>query len=355
MKVLARTWKGIDFDRMFSPERIELATINASKGKRGSYSVQKYLTNKGRRDTLRASVLDGGYDPIITPDRTVWDNRSCKWRTIRRPAFRDQIVHHALMLELEPYCMQYLVRHCIACIPGRGSEYGRKIVKSWTVKHKTESRWVLQCDVSHYYENVDSDILYSFFKSKIRDKRTLCLIGKIIATFTNGLVLGYYVCQWFGALYLASLDHAIKEKFKVKCYVRYVDNILVACRTKKKAREVLDFIREHLGGIGLAIKETGRECARIFRWANNFVDFIGFRTYRDGFQEIRKKTYLRIRRLVYRIRKNGCVSLGQARSLLSRRGIVLHSDCNIFFRSIEDMTASMGMRRMVGNANKQKG
>jgi len=344
--MVAKTWKGIDFDRMVSDERLMQATKNAGKHKSKSVSVVKYTESKERRDALRADLLSGAYRPLITQDKKVWDARSKKERIIRRPAFRDQIVHHAIMLELEPYFMKHLVKHTIASIPNRGMEYGRKIVKSWTT-HKKDSKYLIQADVSHYYENVDSKILMAFLKKKIRDRRTIALLQVIVDTFDNGLVLGYYICQWFGAMYLSEIDHVIKEKFCIKCFVRYVDNILIGCKSKKIAKAVTEYLHTALGKMKLRLKTTGKECIRQFKWHNTFVDFIGYRTYREGFQEIRKSTYMRILRLMNRIKKNACCSVSQARSFMSRRGIALHSDCARFFQDIENVIASTRMRRIV--------
>lgn len=353
MNILAKTWKDIDFDRMVSNERLLLATKKASEHKSKSVSAQKYLKSEERRDMLREELLDGTYKPLITQDRKIWDIRSNKERTIRRPAFRDQVVHHLLMLELQPHIMKHLIRHNIACIPNRGMEYGRKIVKNWTT-HKKDSKYLIQADVKHYYECVDTAILMNFFKRKIRDKRVLALLQLILDTCTNGLVLGYYVCQWFGALYLSELDPAMKEKFRLKCYVRYVDNILIGCKSKKQMKAVTEYLHSYLANVCLKLKTTGKECIRQFKWYNTFVDFIGYRTYREGFQEIRKTTYMRIRKLMNRICKNEYCSLSQARSLLSRRGIVLHSDCHTLLRKIENIIASRRMRRMVSYATKQQ-
>lgn len=349
MKILAKTWKDLDFDRMVSDERIGMAIWDAGNNKRNSVSYKKYANSKSKRKILQTELLNGTYAPFKSPDKKVYDARSNKYRTIRRPAFRDQIVHHLLMKELEPYCMKEIIKHNIACIPKRGMGYGKKIMKSWC-NHKTDCRWIVQGDVYHYYETASSFVLMRFFKRKIRDKRILNILQLIVDTFTNGFVLGYYVCQWFGALYLSELDHIIKEKFKIKCYVRYVDNIVIGCRTKKLAKQILEFLNEYLDTINLKLKQAGRECTRIFRWAHSFVDFVGTRTYRNGLQTIRRKTYLRIRRLLYRIIRSGHCSLKQARSLLSRRGIVMHSDCYNLFLEMENLIKKMRIRRIVSHA-----
>jgi hypothetical protein len=77
-----------------------------------------------------------------------------------------------------------------------------------------------------------------------------------------------------------------------------------------------------------------------------------WRTHRDGFQELRKKTYLAIRRLVWRIRKRGSASLSQARSLLSRMGFVKHTDCTQFKKEVFITVAQFRLRRIVSTYEK---
>ncbi len=350
---MANTWKDISFERMTSKQRFETANKDAGKGKGDQISCQKYKNSPSRITGLRASVRDGTYKPLITPDRRVWDKKAQKYRTIRRPAYRDQIVHHLIMLELQPHIMKYLIQHNIACIPGRGSDYGRQLMKSWSRQPKKTTRWILQGDVKQYYENANGEILMAFFRKKIRDKRVLHLLQQVVDTFTRGFVLGYYICQWFGALYLASLDHMIKNELKIKNYVRYVDNIVLAFGSKSKAYGTLEIIQRHLKALGLTLKVQGHECYRIYRWANEPIDFIGYKTYRDGTQTLRARNMLSLRRMVTKVDKHGC-SLAQARSLVSRRGLVKRIDCDQLKRGLDAVVKKYNARRIISYADKHK-
>lgn len=351
---MAKTWKDISYDRMVSRPRIERATWDAGDGKRQSVSYQKYANSPELKEYLHQDLVTGRYRHKRTRDRVIYDQKAGKFRTIRRPCFRDQIVHHLIILELQPYLMRHIIKHNIACIPKRGTEYGRKIIKSWTEMPKRETRWVLQGDVAKYYENASSEILMAFFRSRIRDRRVLDLIQVVVDTYTNGFVLGYYVSQWFGAIYLSSMDNMIKHDLRIKCYVRYVDNIVIATGTKAQAQRVLLEIQKHLKALGLTLKCEGKECHRIYRWSEQPIDFIGYRTHRDGFQELRKSSYLRLIRSVRRVSRGGRCSLAQARSILSRRGMFLKTDCAALKLNIDAVIKQYRMRRIISNYDKQK-
>ena len=55
-KILAKTWKGLSYDRMISKERIERATHNAGKGKRQSVSYLKYANNPKKQEGLKREL-----------------------------------------------------------------------------------------------------------------------------------------------------------------------------------------------------------------------------------------------------------------------------------------------------------
>ena len=52
-----------------------------------------------------------------------------------------------------------------------------------------------------------------------------------------GLPLGNQSSQWFVLLYLNKIDYYIKEQFGIKCYVRYMDDMILVHRDKKYLSE----------------------------------------------------------------------------------------------------------------------
>ena len=48
--------------------------------------------------------------------------------------------------------------------------------------------------------------------------------GNIVKT---GLPIGFYTSQWFANWFLQPFDHYVKEELKAKCYVRYMDDIVI--------------------------------------------------------------------------------------------------------------------------------
>jgi len=348
-----KTWKEVSFDTMFTFEQAKIAAWRASDKKRSRESVQRYLSNESLLHKLVEDIREGIYRPKPIVSRQIFDCKCAKWRTIVMPDFRDQIVHWMIMLQLEPYMSKSFIHHTVAAIPGRGPSLAHATMRHWAKCHKTETRWIVKADIRHFYANINHEMLMGMLSKRIRDKRVLHIIRMIIEQHTEGLPLGYYLSQWLANFYLCEFDHYVKETLGVKHYLRYVDDLFFGVRTKSAALYVVKAIRTVLNKIDLCIKEVGQGAVRIFRWASaKFVDYIGIRTYRDGFQELRKKTYLAIRRLASRIRKKSGASIGQARSLLSRRGFVLHTDSRMFLCEIEQTIHSFGLKRTVSEYEK---
>jgi hypothetical protein len=348
-----KTWKDIVFDSMFTLEQAKLAAWRASEHKRDRAIVQAYLNDELLLVDLVDDLHHGTYKPKMVKPRQIYDRKSNKWRTIVMPAFRDQIVHWMIMLRLEPHMTKTFVSHTIAAIPKRGPALAHKAMRHWAKCHKTETRWIIKADIKHYYQNIDHEILLTMLSKRIRDRKVIAVIESIVRQYKDGLPLGFYLSQWLSNFYLCEFDHYVKETLGVKHYLRYVDDLFFGVRSKSMAKRVVKAIRTVLHKLGLRIKEVGTGALRVFRWASaRFVDYIGMRTYRDGFQELRKKTYLAIRRLVGRIRKRGAASLSQARSLLSRMGFVKHTDSTKFKREVVSTVSHYRLRRIVSTYEK---
>ena len=98
--------------------------------------------------------------------------------------------------------------------------------------------------------------------------------------------------QVLAIFYLNDLDHFIKEKLKIKGYVRYQDDFLVYCESKSKLKEYIKEIENFLHKEKLKFNPK----TRIYNSNNNFV-FVGinkygeYRNYRNVKRRIKKKIY----------------------------------------------------------------
>ena len=85
-------------------------------------------------------------------------------------------------------------------------------------------------------------------KRKVKDKQFLNLTKMLIYHDNNpvGIPIGNYTSQYFANIYLNTLDHYVKEKLKIKYYVRYMDDFVLLLNSKEEARKILQKIKKFL-------------------------------------------------------------------------------------------------------------
>lgn len=140
----------------------------------------------------------------------------------------------------------------------------------------------------------------------------------------KGLPIGFYTSQWFANWFLQPFDHYVKEELKAKCYVRYMDDIVILGTNKRELHKMFNLICSYLGEIGLTIKDNWQ--VFLFDYTDKDgkrhgrpIDFMGFKFYRDK-TTIRKSIFLRACRLARRLHKKLHINWRDASQILSYFG-----------------------------------
>lgn len=279
------------------------------------------------------------------------DKYSGKKRTITVPTVRDKLIMHMLIVALKPHMIGfweertidgitkqvrrdgYLIRHTLASIEERGIEYGRKCLRHWARTGGARVKYVVKWDLQKYYESIDVVAFIRWLKRRIKDPRIIRLWWIFLYEQKRGLVIGSPLSQWAANLVFGPVGHWITRHPNVSHHLQYMDDGIALLSSKRKAEKFRDALIEQCSLHGLDIKTVGKGSVRVWRWRDAPIDMIGYKTYRSGFQELRGAIYLSLRRLINRIEHNG-PSRRQARSLLSRKGFVQHSDCKQLYQCI---------------------
>lgn len=153
-----------------------------------------------------------------------------------------------------------------------------------------------------------------------KDKELLWLLNTIIDSEEN-VPIGFYTSQWFANFFLTDLDHYIKEKLKIKYYIRYADDMVLFSNNKKNLHKARILIEEYLKKENLKLKEN----YSLFKVDNRFIDFLGYKFYR-GYIKLRRGIFLKIKRKVKRIYKKKYINIHNAYSMISYNGWIIHSN-----------------------------
>lgn len=167
-----------------------------------------------------------------------------KYRNIDALYIKDVIVHKCLCRFLiVPKLMNSLIYDNCASQKYKGLHFAfnrlKKFLHDHYCKYKTQGGYLL-FDIKYFFETIDHKKLKEFLKPKIKDKqiyKLLChcidanqQIYKRTAVGNNkyqGLGLGTELSQLLALIYTSPLDHYIKEKLKIKHYIRYVDDSVI--------------------------------------------------------------------------------------------------------------------------------
>mgnify|MGYP000849113210 FL=1 len=320
-----------------------LAIANSSLGKRKQKRVKAILDNEeyyARK--IQDMLLKKQYVPSPYAIKIVQDGSSGKIRTIYKPRFYpDQIIHWALMLQLQPIMMKGMYEYNCGSVPGRGTSYGQNTLRKWLDTDYKNTKYCLKMDVSKFYPSVNNDILKEMFRRKIKDKDCLWLIDSIIDS-GQGLPIGNYTSQWFANFFLQGLDHYIKEKLGVKYYIRYVDDLVLLGSNKKKLHKAREAISDYLNNINLSLKGDWQ----VFKVNSRAIDFLGFRFYRNK-TILRKRNALRIRRRMRKIQKKDVLTSKDACAVISYWGWIKRSDSYNFYHKYVKPIVSVGYAKKV--------
>jgi RNA-directed DNA polymerase len=322
---------------------IKRAIMKSSLGKRHQQRVSEIISNiEYYAEDIRQMLISKTFKPAPYIVKTLHDGATQKVRTIHKPKYYpDQIIHWALMLQLEPIIMHGMYQHNCGSVPGRGTSYGQKLLRKWLDKDKTGTKYCLKLDIKKFYPSVDNEKLKEMFRNKIKDNDMLWLIDQIINS-EQGLPIGNYTSQWFSNFYLQTLDHWIKEYLGIKYYIRYVDDFVLLGPNKKHLHKVRQAINGYLVTIGLQLKNNWQ----VFRVDDRGIDFLGFRFFRDK-TILRKRNALRIRRRLKKIKLKQKMGYRDACAIISYWGWIKRSDSYNFYNKYFNGLVSVNLARKV--------
>lgn len=203
-----------------------------------------------------------------------------KERIVMSNSYKDKVVQHSICDNvLEPILTKSFIYDNYASQVGKGTDLGLNRLKEFMRKYysinKSADGWVLKCDISKYFYNIDHNILKKLLRKHISCQDTLWLLDMIIdSTEGVGIPIGNQSSQLFALLYLNGLDHYIKEKLQIKFYGRYMDDFYLIHKDKNYLKYCLQKIKEKVEELGLTLNSKTSISP-----LKNGIDFLGFHTY----------------------------------------------------------------------------
>lgn len=196
-----------------------------------------------------------------------------KPRTIAAAPFKDRVLHHAVHDVIEPRIESVFIYDSYACRKGKGTH--RALDRAH--RFLRANKYAVHLDVKNYFQSIDHKILKQLLARCIADSEAMKLLEKIIDSTdylarssyskdgrrrvssvvradkqllfpclqsppqadvqVRGLPLGNLTSQFFANLYLNELDQYVKHRLRVRCYLRYMDDMLLFANDKASLLE----------------------------------------------------------------------------------------------------------------------
>ena len=272
------------YSKIYNLSNLILAWKRARKHKtKKDYVIdfEKDLGNNLRQ--LKFELMSQTYQPKPLVNFIVKDPKT---RKISKSAFRDRVVHHALVRIIEPIFDKSFIYDSCANRIGKGNLFALKrfdLFKRKVTCNLREEAFCFKADIKHYFQEVNHEILINIIKRKIKDEKVIWLIERILknnvvgmGSIQKGMPLGNLTSQFFANVYLNELDYFVKHKLKVKYYIRYVDDFVILYNSKEQLEiwkmEIERFLKDNLK------IEFHYQKSRIISLSRG-VDFVGFRNF----------------------------------------------------------------------------
>ena len=206
------------------PDNLRFAAWKAAKGKRHTPEVMAWFTKmEDHLPVLREQILRGQvevgkyrYFKVFEP----------KERQICASAFGEQVLHHALMNICHPFFEEDQVFDSYASRKGKGTYAAIDRAKGYANKYD----WYLKLDVRKFFESIHHEVVVNQLMRMFKEPALIGIFEQIIHSYEarpgRGLPIGNLTSQYFANHYLSGLDRLIKEKLRVRAYVRYMDDMV---------------------------------------------------------------------------------------------------------------------------------
>lgn len=240
------------------------------------YGVEKFLQE------IQQEVIEGTYQPKPVR-RTFIPKGNGEERPLGIPNIKDRVIQMAVKIVIEPLFEADFLDCSYGFRPKRSAHQALDRIRKDT---KRKGWWIVDADIKGYFNNINHEKLMLMVKQRISDRRILKMIWKWLkagvmengeyAESELGSPQGGVISPLLANIYLHYLD----VKWEVHCQhlgklIRYCDDFVIICRTKKEAEHALKAIKSIMQRLELELHPDKTKLVSMWDGREGF-DFLGF-------------------------------------------------------------------------------
>jgi len=287
LRQAGRKWYSL-YDKVIAPANLKAAwdrinhRVTGKKRHQGAgvdgITVAKFADRAEENlRKLDEQLSMGRYSPSPVRRHYIPKPGSIKLRPLGLPTVRDRVVQEACRSMIEPIFEAEFLDKSHGFRPERSVETACAQMEQYLSEGKV---WVVDLDIEKCYDSIPHDPLIDRVAQRVADGRVLDLIRRFLKSGvmeemnvrheTTGTPQGGIVSPVLANIFLHDLDVALEKRGTA--WVRYADDVVALCQSRENAEQVLEFIRETLGGLGLKLSS---EKTRIVHLDEGF-DYLGW-------------------------------------------------------------------------------
>jgi group II intron reverse transcriptase/maturase len=275
------------YDKVHRRDLLERAwgLVRANRGAAGIdrqtiADVEQYGASR-LLDELAADLKGGSWRPL--PARRVFIEKPGReeLRPLSIPTVRDRVVQAATKLAIEPVFEADFLPCSFGFRPKRSAHDALQVLidECWGGR-----RWAVETDIADCFEAIPHDRLMSAIEERITDRKLLKLLRAMLraGVMQDGAVRrevagtpqGGVVSPLLANVYLHRLDREWQTR-GTGVLVRYADDLVVMCHTKREAEAALAALRSMLAELSLELKQAKTRIVHLAEGGEG-LDFLGF-------------------------------------------------------------------------------